>query len=331
MLPIPSRGRADTIRPRVDIVIVNWNTGPYLCDCLRSVAAAGRSTFELGTIVVVDNASTDDSLDGVQDLPLPLRVLRNQDNRGFAAASNQGARAGDGDLVLFLNPDTRLLSETLDLSIAFMSDPENSQIGICGGQMLDESGAADISCARFPSLRMFVAMMTGLSNAFPRRFPRQRMAPEESTASGVVDQVIGAYFLIRRPLFEALGGFDERFFVYLEDVDLAYRASRLGHPSYFMADARVHHQGHVSSGQVRGRRLFYLLRSRVKYARKHWPAWQAVLLAILQAAVELPVRAVVAAGRGRREELREIGQAARLYVRYLVAAVGRRESFKVTS
>jgi N-acetylglucosaminyl-diphospho-decaprenol L-rhamnosyltransferase len=313
-LATPSLGRADTARPSVDIVIVNWNAGPYLRDCLRSVAAAQRSAFELGEVVLVDNASTDDSLDEIHDIPLPLRVLRNAENRGFAAACNQGARAGDADLVLFLNPDTQLFPETLDVTVAFIANPANSHIGICGAQMLGDDGTREFSCARFPTLMMFVAKMTGLARAFPQL--EQRVPPEEVNHSGIVDQVIGAYFLIRRSLFEALHGFDERFFVYFEDVDLAYRARRLGYPSYFLADVPVYHKERVSSEQVRAQRLFYVLRSRTQYARKHWPAWEAPVLAALILTVEFPARAIVAGARGRRDELNEIGQAAWLYARY---------------
>jgi N-acetylglucosaminyl-diphospho-decaprenol L-rhamnosyltransferase len=304
-------------KPSVDIVIVNWNTGPYLRGCLESVAAARGSTYELGNVVVVDNASTDGSLDRLQGIDLPLEIIRNDENRGFSVACNQGAEAGTADLILFLNPDTRLFPETLDSTVAFMANPANAQLGICGAQMLGEDGQRQFSCARFPTFTMFVAHMIGLTRVLPRWFPPQRLTPEEVRHSGIVDQVIGAYFMIRRSVFEALGGFDERFFVYLEDVDLAYRARRLGYPSYFLADVPVYHKEMASSDQVRGRRLFYLLRSRTRYARKHWPAWQAVLLAGLILTVEFPVRAIVSAVRGRPGELREVGEAARMYACYL--------------
>ena len=88
----------------------------------------------------------------------------------------------------------------------------------------------------------------------------------------------------------SLDGFDERFFVYMEDVDLAYRSRQFGHPSYFLADVTVYHTGNVSSDQARGNRLFYLLRGRTEYARKHWPRWQAPFLGILTIVIELPVR-----------------------------------------
>ena len=305
--------------PKLDAVIVNWNTGPYLRDCLGAVAAATRSAFELGTVAVVDNGSEDDSLTGLCKLPLSLRVLRNAENRGFAAASNQGAREGDGEFILFLNPDTRVSAEALDRSVAFMTEPANAAIGICGGRMVGDAGVEEFSCARFPTLWMLVAKMTGLAHVFPRWIPRQRLDADDLHGSGIVDQVIGAYFLIRRQLFESLDGFDERFFVYMEDVDLAYRSRQLGHPSYFLADVTVYHTGNVSSDQVRGKRLFYLLRGRTEYARKHWPRWQAPFLGILTIVIELPVRWLIAAVHGQRDELKDVGEAASRYVRYVAS------------
>ena len=185
--------------------------------------------------------------------------------------------------------------------------------------MVGDAGVEEFSCARFPTLWMLVAKMTGLAHVFPRWIPRQRLDADELPDSGIVDQVIGAYFLIRRQLFESLDGFDERFFVYLEDVDLAYRSRQLGHASYFLGDVTVFHMGRVSSDQVRGKRLFYLLRGRTEYARKHWPRWQAPLLEILTIVVELPVRCLVAAARGRRDEVKDVGEAASRYVRYVAS------------
>jgi N-acetylglucosaminyl-diphospho-decaprenol L-rhamnosyltransferase len=306
--------------PAVDVVIVNWNTGPFLRECLSAIAASSQTHFRFGKVVIVDNASTDDSLDGAIASPLPVSIVRNAENRGFAAACNQGARAGNGDFLLFLNPDTRVATDAVDRSVAFMIDPVNRDIGICGGHVIGESGEEEFSASRFPTLGMLFAKMTGLAYLFPRWFPEQRVASEEIRESGVVDQVIGAYFLIRRPLFESLGGFDERFFVYLEDVDLAYRSRQLGHPSYLLREARVYHAGHVSSDQVRGKRLFYLLRGRTEYANKHWPSWQAPVLGALTLGVELPVRWALAARRGGRDEMKEVGEATRRYAAYCVAA-----------
>lgn len=308
MTPVP---------PRLDVVIVNWNAGPYLDECVRAVAAARRTTFALSSVTVVDNASTDGSLDGLPDLDLPLELVRNDVNRGFAAACNQGARLGDGEYVLFLNPDTRVSDTALDEGVAFLSDPANASIGICGGQMIGDDGARGLSCSRFPTLSMFLAMMTGLSRLFPRRFPPQRLRPDELTSSGVVDQVIGAFLLIRRPLFEELDGFDERFFVYMEEVDLAYRARQRGFASYHLVEAVVYHKERVSSDRARGDRLAYVLRSRTEYARKHWATWQSAVLTASIVAVELPARAIVALARRQGSDAKDVGRATRLYLRYV--------------
>lgn len=310
---------SDPYRSRLDVVIVNWNAGPYLLGCVRSLAGAAQTAFEFGHVVVVDNASTDRSLDGIDDEPLPLRLLRNDTNRGFAAACNQGAKAGDGELLLFLNPDTRVFPETLDRTVAFMVDPANAAIGICGARMIGQDGSDTFCCWRFPTLRLWAAKMTGLADAFPRWIPRQRLTAEDVGGNGIVDQVIGAFFLIRRPLFDTLNGFDERFFVYMEDVDLAYRARHLGHASYLLADTDVQHVEGVSSDQVRGKRLYYLLRGRTDYARKHWPPWQAAVLVALTLTVELPVRFLLAAGRRRGQEVGDVGEAAWQYLRYVAA------------
>jgi GT2 family glycosyltransferase len=308
--------RGQTV-PGVDVVIVNWNTGPYLRDCLASLAASTRTHFELGVVVVVDNASSDDSLAGLEDLPLPLRIVRNGVNRGFGAASNQGVDEGNSEFILLLNPDARVLPDTIDRTVAFMVDPKNAAVGICGGRMVNEDGSDEFSCWRFPTFWMWAAKITGLAHFFPGSIELQRMTNEEVGGSGVVDQVIGAYNLIRRPVFESLQGFDERFFMYLEDVDLAFRARELGYSSYFLADLPVHHVGRVSSEQVRARRVFYLLRSRTEYARKHWPRWQSTLLAALILFVEFPVRCGVAVA-GRGGTVREVGEAAGWYARYLI-------------
>ena len=99
---------------------------------------------------------------------------------------------------------------------------------------------------------------------------------------------------MRRELFTGLGGFDTRYFIYYEDVDIALRAFRKGFPSYFLKEARIVHAANVSSDQVRDVRLYHSLRSRLIYARRHWPRWQATLLAIITLSIELPARLTIA-------------------------------------
>jgi hypothetical protein len=126
-----------------------------------------------------------------------------------------------------------------------------------------------------------------------------------------VDQVIGAFFLVRAPLFRRLGGFDERYFIYFEEVDFALRALRTGARSYFLKDATIVHAENVSSDQVPDVRLYHSLRSRLLFAYRHWPRWQAHLLLLLTMTVEPVARAVRAALAGDRAQLRSTASAYR--------------------
>jgi N-acetylglucosaminyl-diphospho-decaprenol L-rhamnosyltransferase len=308
----PGTGCGGHVSPSLQIVIVNWNTGEHLRACLDSIAAASKERFTLERVTVVDNDSRDGSSDDLA-ADVPLEVVRNRDNRGFAAACNQGAREIETDYILFLNPDTRLFPDTLDTTIAYMESQQAAGIGICGVEVLGDAGAPIISCSRFPTLRVFIGKMTGLDAVVPSVFPPHHLPPSETAESRVVDQVIGAFYLVRGDLYATLGGFDERYFVYFEDVDFALRALEHGARTFFLKEARVFHVGGGSSDQVPATRLSYSLASRITYARRHWPAWHANTLVALIFSVELVARLGRAAFRRSTEEVRAtVGGYARL-------------------
>ena len=285
------------LRPSVDIIIVNWNAGDFLLRCLESIPPARTAEFELKRVVVVDNASSDGSLNTIARLDLPLTVIRNTENRGFSAACNQGASGPGSDYLLFLNPDTCLYHDSLSRPIRFMEDPCNARVGICGIKLLDQVGEIATSCARFPSLSIYVSQMFGLNRFFPRYFLRHFLLPEELLESREVDQVIGAFFLVRRELFDRLSGFDERFFVYFEEVDLSLRMKQEGYVSYFLSDVNAMHIGRVSSGQVSFMALYYSLSSRLKYAMKHFGRMETIGLILLTFTVEFITRVFWASAR----------------------------------
>lgn len=278
------------VRPSIDIVIVNWNAGDLLRRCLESIPPAQTDEFELKRVVVVDNASSDGSAETPKTLDLPLVIIHNNENRGFAVACNQGAFGSEADYLLFLNPDTRLYPESLDRPIRFMESPDQSGVGICGVKLIDEGGEVTAACARFPSLVIYVSQMFGLSMLFPKIFHRHFISTEELLHSREVDQIIGAFFLIRKKLFSRLNGFDERFFVYFEEVDLSLRAKRAGYSSYFFSDVAAMHIGRVSSRKAPSMTLYYSLSSRIKYALKHFRKWEAVILIFLTFTVEFVTR-----------------------------------------
>ena len=279
----------------IHIVIVNWNTGPYLRACLDSIARSQLDGVELTRVTVVDNASSDGSADALEAIDLPLDVLRNRHNVGFGAACNQGAAHSPADHLLFLNPDTRLRQDTLAVVARFMSGPDAADVGICGARVVDETGAPGFSCARFPTLRIVTGKLTGLDRIAPRVFPSHHVSVAELTGSRPVDQVVGAFFLVRRELFERLGGFDPRYFLYFEEVDFALRARRLGAGSYFLHEATVMHAENVSSSRVPAERLYQSQRSRLLYALAHWPRSDVFALVLLTFLVEPPARLVRAA------------------------------------
>jgi hypothetical protein len=265
---------------RLSIIIVNWNAGSLLQDCVRSIEYARQAGFKIGQVVIVDNGSTDGSLDELASTVLPLKIIRNTENMGFAAACNQGAQGSRADYLLFLNPDTRLFADSISVPLTFMEAAQNRSIGICGIQLIDEHEEVSRSCARFPTPRMFFSKIFGLDRLFAGFFKSHFMEEWGHDENREVDHVIGAFFLVRRRLFEQINGFDERFFVYLEDLDLSLRAKKMGWTSYYLADARAYHKGGGTSEQIKARRLFYSLRSRILYGYKHFSRTQATLLLV---------------------------------------------------
>jgi len=295
------------------IIIVNYNTRQLLDDCLESVYKADAPKGGL-QVVVVDNASRDGSADALSLPSGSLKVMRNERNRGFAAACNQGAAGLRSDLVLFLNPDTRLFANSLSVPMAFLADPAHSGVGIVGVQLLDETGTIARSCSRFPRPSQFASQVMGLDRVVPQTGHAMREWDHLETRD--VDQVIGAFFLVRRAVFESLAGFDERFFVYFEEIDLAARARQAGHRSVFLAEAQAWHRGGGTTDQVKGIRLFYSLRSRLLYSRKHFSIFDRLVMSAVTWILEPISRCAFLAAQGRFAEIGHVAEAYRLLLRH---------------
>lgn len=283
----------------VDIVIVNWNSGHFLRDCINSIRAFGRGVVR--RVVVVDNGSEDKSLD-IDGAGLPLDIVCAGENLGFARACNLAASRCAAPFILFLNPDALLMEGALDKCVTFMESGAAAQVGICGARLLDEHGNTQRHCAKFPVWRTYLGRTIGLDGFFPKVFPSNFMREFDHLTSRRVDQVIGAFFLVRRSVFEELGGFDERFFVYLEDLDFSLRAMRAGWSTWYLADAVAFHKGGGTSQRVKAMRLCYSLRSRMLYAMKHFPKSQALAVILLTLFVEPFTRLIRAALRTSGQE-----------------------------
>lgn len=297
------------MKPSLIIIIVNWNSSYQLSKCLESIDT-NTIEFELKRVIVVDNASQDGSADNLEKLNIPLTIIRNKENRGFAAACNQGALKNNADYLLFLNPDTYLFKDSLNKPISFMEKIENKNIGICGIQLINEENQIHRSCAYFPTFTWYIIKIFGLNYLLPyfllKHLPKHSMFDWEHTDNRKVDQIIGAFFLIRCKLFYSLKGFDERFFVYFEEVDLSLRAAEAGWSSFYLSEAQAFHKGGGTSEQVKAHRLFYSLQSRIKYGYKHFNWFHANLLTILTLTVEPVSRIILALIKLSFKEVDEI-------------------------
>lgn len=286
-------------RASVHVVIVNWNSGAQLRECVASFTAVAADEIALARVTIVDNASTDGSADGLEANGIPLAIVRNAENRGFAAACNQGAAGAAADFVLFLNPDTRLMPGSLERPVRYLRSPESAGVGIVGIQLVDASGHVARNTSRMPTAWSLLGNSLGLDRVMPSVFPPLLDTDWAHDETRNVDQVMGAFFLVRREVFEALGGFDERFFVYFEDLDFAKRARERGWASVYLSTAQTFHRGQGTTEAASDRRTFYFSRSRILFARKHFSGAGAVAVTAATLVLEPIVRTLAAFfGRG---------------------------------
>jgi hypothetical protein len=289
----------------VTVVVVNWNSGLMLRDCLLSLVADAEADRSSTQVIVVDNASTDSSVERAAEVG-HADILRNSVNRGFAAACNQGAALVQSDFLLFLNPDCRVGPGAIAACRRRLQ--EDSSVGVVGVALTGDDGRVSRSCHRFPTVSNFLFKLSGLS-AVSKRFPDGSMREWAHDADRRVDHVIGAFYMVRTDEFRALGGFDERFFVYLEDLDLSLRYRALGKHCMFLASCPSFHKGGGTSEQAKATRLFYATRSRILYAFKHFGRAQAWLHLLATMTAEPLAR--IARGLARRQwrSIIEVGRA----------------------
>jgi GT2 family glycosyltransferase len=318
------RERTESSRPapELDIVIVNWNAGRLLRQCLDSLDQSGRRTSGQISITIVDNASSDDSVSSIACVP-DVTVIQNAGNVGFATACNEGARCGSAPAILFLNPDTRVSTSAIESALAFFAAPGNEGVGILGIRLCNERGEPHCTTARFPTPWRLITQSMGLDRLWSTRFPPHFMLEHDHNLTRAVDQVMGAFLLTRRATFEALGGFDQRFFLYYEDVDLCLRARALGWQAMHFAEVSGFHLGGGTTSRIKLRRLFLLLRSRIQFVAKHYShrSTLAVILAIL--ALELPARVALWSARVCSRQTRNVAAAAQRHFHGLSTRLGR--------
>jgi GT2 family glycosyltransferase len=287
----------------IDIVIVNWNSHDFLRKCVESIFKSNQSDL-ISDVIIIDNNSTDDSL---QLLPVnaKIKVVKNAENVGFARACNQGFKLSKSNYILLLNPDAVLLDNTISESFDYMET--HNSIDVLGCQLLNESNQITPTCARFPKPINFVYHSLGLSKISPRLFhPPTLMTDWNHQESRFVDQVMGAYMFMRNTVFEKAGYFDERFFVYFEELDFSLSLKKAGGKSFYHSRIQAIHTGMGTTESVKAFRLFLSLSSRLKYAKKHFSMLGYLTVVFFTFTVEFLMRFLQLAIKGNLRETKNL-------------------------
>lgn len=235
-------------QPELSVVIVNWNACSYLERCLATVYE--NSDGLQVDVIVVDNASTDGSEAMVRRQYPQALMLQTGRNLGFARANNLGVQHACGETVLFLNPDTEVTGSALaDMVGLLQSEP---RMGVVGARLLNSDGSWQESCIQaFPTMWNQFLDSELLRRLFPSSKLWGRQLCEGDNGSAVeVDAVSGACLMVQREVFEQIGGFDEKYFMYSDDLDLCYRTRKAGYSVKYLDGCRVvHHKGQSSAQQ----------------------------------------------------------------------------------
>jgi len=287
----------------IDIVIVNWNSHDFLQKCVLSILNSNQ--FELVSIVIIiDNDSADDSLH-LLPINAKIHVVKNTENVGFARACNQGFKLSKSKYILLLNPDAVLLENTIAASFDYMEIHQD--IDVLGCQLLNESNQVTPTCARFPKPINFVYHSLGLSKIWPKTFhPPTLMTDWNHQESRFVDQVMGAYMFMRKTVFEKAGYFDERYFVYFEELDFSLSLKNAGGKSFYHAGIQAIHTGMGTTASVKAFRLFLSLSSRLKYAKKHFSTFGYLIVAFFTFTIEFLMRFLQLAIKGNLSEKKNL-------------------------
>ncbi len=247
----------------LSIVIVSYNTRALLLQCLESVyRTVGRVRFE---VWVVDNASSDGSVEAVNKRYPDVLTIKNKENRGFAAANNQALRKMNGRYALLLNSDAMLTAGALEKLFVFMENKKEA--GMACGQLLNPDGSRQNSFANFPTLLSLVLNESLLKKLWPRRYPSKYRTYREPL---MIESCIGACMIVRKAAMDNAGMLDERYFFFMEETDWALTFKKAGWDSFFIPDANIYHyQGQSAGSGAASRIMFY--RSRYQFIRRWHP------------------------------------------------------------
>ncbi len=270
---------------KLSVIIVNYNVKYFLEQCLYSVQKACLGIES--EIIVTDNNSIDGSKAFLQPAFPAVNFIWNNSNVGFAGANNQALEIAKGDFILFLNPDTILAEDCIEKCLQFYE--ENKTAGVVGIKMIDGSGNFLKESKRaFPSPLTSLYKLTGLARLFPRSkiFARYHLGHLSEDQNHEVDVLAGAFMMIPKILLDKIGNFDERFFMYGEDVDLSFRIQEAGYSNFYFSESTIiHFKGESTKrGSLNYIRLFY--KAMNLFVKKHYSGSKAgVFIFFIQMAI----------------------------------------------
>lgn len=252
---------------RVSVVIVVWNAKKYVLECLDSLRE--HCATVCSEVIVVDNASTDGTPELVAELYPEFKLIRNQENLGFARANNIGIAASSGEYVCLVNSDVKFLDNCISPILDYLA--QNPSVGMVGPQMLAADGRVWRSTMRFPTIWNHFSRALGLDIAFKRsrRFGGLLMSDFDHRSTTPVEVLNGWFIVVRRSAIEKVGLLDPQFFMYGEDVDWCYRFHLAGEGVVFFSEAGAIHHGGASSSHAPLRFYLELYRATWQYWRKH--------------------------------------------------------------
>lgn len=253
----------------MSVIIVSWNGRDLVERCLTSFVNYVRTPHEL---IVVDNNSTDGTPAMISEKFPSVKLIRNSTNRGFSAANNQGAAEATAPVLFFLNSDTELLDDPLPILLTEVVSDEN--IGAVGPRLLNTDQSIQDSVRRFPSWSdqvMTLLKLRYLLRSTPTMKRYRDRTSQTALVPTTVDEVMGAAVLMRQTTFTRIGGWDEGYWIWFEDVDLCQRLRRANVSVRYVPAAQLIHHGGSSFGRVLSlKKQLWFMKSLFRYARKFW-------------------------------------------------------------
>ncbi|MBX3083375.1 MAG: glycosyltransferase family 2 protein [Anaerolineae bacterium] len=249
----------------LSIIIVSWNVRDFLAACLTSIQA--NSAALDCEVIVVDSASSDDSVEMLRSQFSWVKLLPQAENVGFTKGNNIGLKAAQGRYVLLLNPDTEMIEDALVQMVRYLD--AHPDVGIIGPRTQNTDGSPQSTRRRFPTLITAMFDSTWLAPYAPRRVLDDYYARDvEEMATADVDWVQGSALMTRRVIYEQIGGLDERYVMFSEELDWCKRIRSAGWRTVYLGGARIVHHGGKSTEQVHALKHIYFQQSKIRYFGK---------------------------------------------------------------